>query len=206
MAGGMDAARPGGGGAICRIPPPGPWRETALRRVAQDWTAQDAAGAERWAARLPDGGERDSIVAAVCFQVAQSDASQAVEIAERHGLGRAQGAVLENLVQQWAGQDLAGAAGWISEQPAGEARDQLVGRLAYVQSQTEPAAAADIVAGQMSAGPIQDEAAMSVLHQWAVHDPAAAAAWASRFPPGALRDRAQTELRGLAASARGDLP
>lgn len=180
----------------------GAWRKMTLRQVAQVWTAQDAAGAERWAARLPDEDERASMMAAVCFQVAQSDARSAVEIAERHGLETVQGEVRENLVQQWSEQDATGAAAWISEQPAGEGRDKMVGRLAYVQSQTEPAAAANLVVEQMPTGPIQDEAVISVLHQWALRDPVAAADWVNRFPAGALRDRAQAELRGLAEYAR----
>ncbi len=193
---------PAGAGRFAKSLSAGPWREVTLRKVVQVWTAQDEASAERWAARLPDESERASVAAAVCFQVAQSDARQAVEIAERRGLGAAPGAVLENLVQQWAGQDLPGAAAWISEQPAGEGRDHLVGRLAYVQSQTEPAAAASFVLEQVPAGPIQDEAVMSVLHQWALRDPAAATAWVNRFPGGALHDRAQAELQGLAEYSR----
>ena len=193
---------PAGAGRFAKSQRAGPWRDTALRRVAQGWAKQDAASAERWASRLPDESERTSTLADVCLQVAQSDAQQAVEIAERQGLGLASGAVLENVVQRWAEQDLSGAAAWISEQPAGEGRDQMVGRLAYVQSQTEPAAAANLVVEQIPTGPIQDEAAMSVLHQWAVRDMASAASWVSRFPSGALRDRAQAELQGLAEYSR----
>ena len=123
-----------------------------------------------------------------------------MEIAQRHGLEAASGGVVENLVQQWAGQDF--VAAWINEQPAGEQRDQMVARLAYVQSQTEPAAAADLVAGQIPTGPIQNEATISVLHQWATRDMASATVWVNRFPPGALRDRAEAELQGVAAYAR----
>ena len=190
---------PASAGRFARSLPTGPWREMIIRRVTQNWAAEDAAGAQRWAARLPDDGERASALADVCLQLAQSDAGQAVEIAERYGLGAAPGAVLENLAQTWAEQDLTKAAAWSGGQPAGEERDQMVGRLAYVQSRTEPAAAANLVVEQMPAGPIQDEAIMSVLHQWALRDPAAAVAWVDRFPTGALHDRAQTELDGLAA-------
>ncbi len=190
---------PAGAGRFAISLPAGPWRELTLRNVAQDWGGQDAARAERWAARLTDESERTATLADVCLQVAQGDARSAVEIAERHGLGAVPGAIFENLVQHWAEQDVTGAAAWISEQPVGEGRDQMVGRLAYVQSQTEPANAANLVVEQIPTGPIQDEAVMSVLHQWAVREPTAAAAWVGQFPAGALRDRAEAELRGLAA-------
>lgn len=77
-----------------------------------------------------------------------------------------------------------------------------MGRLAYVQSQNEPAAAANLVLEQIPPGPIQEEAAITVLHQWGGRDLASATAWADQFPPGTLRDRAEAELRGLAAYAR----
>ena len=193
---------PAGAGRFAKSLPAGPWRETIIRRVAQDWALQDLAGAESWAARLHDESERTSSQSAICFQVAQTDARKAVEIAEQQGLGTAPGAILENLVQQWAGQDVSGAYAWIMEQPAGEQRDQMLGRLAYVESQTEPAAAANLVAAEIPTGAIQNEAAMSVLHQWAVRDMASATVWVNQFPPGALRDRAEAELKGLAAYSR----
>ena len=193
---------PAGAGRFAKSLPPGRWRETTIRRVAQDWAAQDLASAERWASRLADGSERDSTVTDVCFQVAQTDARQAIEIALRHGLEAASGAVLENLTQQWAGQDLPAATSWIMEQAPGELRDQMLGRLAYVQSQTQPVAAANLVVEQIPRGPIQDEAVMTVLHQWGMSDLPSATAWVNQFSPGALRDRAEAELQGLAQYSR----
>lgn len=190
---------PAGAGRFARGLPAGRWRETIRRHVAQLWAARDVAGAEDWAARAPEENERNAAVADVCFQVAQADAAQAVAIAGRHGLGLVPGAVLENLVHQWAGQDLPGAALWIQQLPAGEQRSQMLQRLAYVQAKTEPAAAATLVIEQIPPGPIQDEAAITVLHQWALRDPGSAAAWIGQFPPGSLRERAERELRGIAA-------
>lgn len=190
---------PTGAGQFARALPAGRWRETIVRQVAQLWTGQDVVGAENWAADAPDEDARNSAVADVCFQVAQADAAQAVEIAERHGLASAPGAVLANLVQQWAGQDLSGAAGWVQQLPAGEQRSQMLERLAYVQAKTEPTAAARLVVEQIPAGPIQDEATMTVVHQWAMRDLDAAAAWIRQFPPGSLRERAERELQGIAS-------
>ena len=193
---------PAGAGRFARSLPTGEWRQTIVRQVAQDWALQDGPGAEKWAAQLPEAGERDLAMTNICFQVAQTDPQQALEIAERQELSAGHGEVTGNLVQQWAERQLFEAATWINKQPAGEQRDQIVGRFAYVQSQTEPAAAANLVMEQIPAGPIQEEAAIAVLHQWGMRDIASAAAWANQFPPGALRDRAEAELQGLAAYSR----
>ena len=50
---------------------------------------------------------------------------------------------------------------------------------------------------QMEPGPMQNEAMLSVLHQWAKSDLAAASDWAGNLPTGVLRDRAMNELAGL---------
>ncbi len=177
----------------------GEMREEALRRVAQCWTAQDPAGAERWAAQLVSPSERASALSDMCFQIAQTNAAQALFKAEQYGLGTAPGAVLENLAQQWAGQDFYSAVNWVEQQPAGEQRDQMLSRLAFVQSATAPSEAVKMVVDQISPGPIQTEAAISVLHQWAVHDLAGARSWVDLFPAGPLQDRADTELDNIAA-------
>ena len=174
-------------------------RAQALRLVAQNWAAQDPASAEKWASHLPDESERDSTLADVCFQIAQTDARQAVEAASQHGLEKMPGAVMENLVQQWAGQDFSSAASWIKQRPPGEQRDQMVERLALVQAVADPAAAAQLVVQEVPPGDIQTEAAIAVLHQWALRDMAGAKAWVELFSAGPLRDRAQNEVSNLEA-------
>ena len=174
--------------------------EELMQSVARNWTAQDPASAEKWAAQLPAEKERASMLSSVCFQIAQADAGQAIEVAEQHGLEKAPGAVMENLVQQWAAQDFSSAESWVKQAPAGEQRDNMFARLALVQSQTAPADAAQIVVQQIPPGPVQDEAAMSVLTQWATRDLAGATAWVKSFPSGALRERAEKELANIPPS------
>ena len=177
----------------------GVMREEALRQVAQRWTAQDPAAAERWAMQLGDPSERASALSDLCFQIAQTNAAQALIKAEQYGLSTAPGSVLENLVQQWAVQDFYSAVNWTVQQPEGEQRDQMLARLAFVQSASAPSEAVKLVVDQIPPGPIQTEAAISVLHQWAVHDLAGARSWVNLFPAGPVRDRADTELNNIAA-------
>lgn len=51
-----------------------------------------------------------------------------------------------------------------------------------------------LVATQISQGPAQEEAAICVLHQWALQDINAAQTWAMNFPEDPLRNRAMNEL------------
>ena len=173
-------------------------REQAMHRVTQLWAVQNPAGAENWARQLDDPAERASALKDVCFQLARTDAAQAVAKAENYHLDAASGTVLVNLVQQWAEQDSSGAAEWIKARPAGNEREQMLWRLAIVQCATAPAEAVRLVTEQIPAGPLQTEAAISVLHQWAIRDLAGARAWVALFPAGAIRDRAEVELSGVA--------
>ncbi len=181
----------------------GEMREKLLRMVTQCWAAHDAAGAESWAARWNDESERKAILTDLCFQIAQINAAQALQKAEQYQLGTMPGAVLENLAQQWARQDFSSATLWIRARPTGEQREQMLWRLAIVQSETAPAQAARLVVEQIPAGPIQTEAVISVLHQWAARDMAEAKAWVELFPAGPLRSRSENELSNMAAYHKG---
>ncbi len=179
-------------------------REAALRQVAQLWTAADPARAESWAAQLSNESERASALSDMCFQIAQTNAAQALFKADQYGLGTSPGTIRQNLVQQWADQDFDSAAGWVKQQPAGEQRDQMLSRLAFVQSKTAPVEAVQMVLAQIPSGETQTEAAISILHQWALRDLHGAQSWVELFPAGPLRDRADTELDGIAAYQNSD--
>jgi hypothetical protein len=148
------------------------------------------------AAAIPDPALRDETLARLCYQHAESDPCGALELAAEHGLDRAAGGVIGNLTQQWAAVDLRGARAWVKAQPESALREELVARIGYVWSLADPEAAADFVALETPAGEVQIEAAISVLHQWSRRDPAAARAWAERFPEGEIRERALLEVGG----------
>jgi len=175
----------------------GPLREEMLRRVAQHWTEQDSASARQWAGQLSDLGERNAALTDVCFQIAQADPGHATQLADQYELGKLPGATLENLVQQWAAQDVTTATAWVKERPAGEQKEQMLMRLAMVIAETSPAEAAQLVVNQIPEGSVQTEAAISVVHQWARRDLSGARAWVELFPEGPLRERALNELKGI---------
>jgi hypothetical protein len=175
---------------------PGGLRETMLRLVAQAWVQKDSEGALGWASGLSDSSERENALGIVCLAIAQTDPQSAASLADRFNLGEKSG-VLESLVQTWAAHDLSSALDWTMQRAEGEQRNEMISQLAFVQAQTDPARAAALVAEKMPPGPDQDEAAISILHQWALKDPAAAEAWLKLFPAGSLQDRGAKDLAGL---------
>ena len=135
-----------------------------------------------------------------CLQLADRDPREAVILASNTNDFTPHPGLLENLVGQWAAQDLQASYQWVLQQQPGESRDVLLERIAFVGSQSSPVAAARIVTDEMTPGQTQTEAAISVLHQWALRDLNAAAAWADAFPEGPLRQRAINEIEGLRKS------
>jgi hypothetical protein len=104
---------------------------------------------------------------------------------------------VQHFLQHWATIDLGAARDWIHQQPIGDRRDAFVARIIFVLSQQDPATAAQWVLDEIEPGPAQNESAISVLHQWALHDFSAAESWVQNFPEGPLRERAISELNGV---------
>jgi hypothetical protein len=171
---------------------PGPLREELLRHLARLMSASDIHATLGWLAGLPPA-DRLPAAEAVIAQINQTDPAGAMGVANAFGIGLTDGRQ-EHLIQLWTEQEPAAAVAWVTAQPAGADRDRLLARTAFVRAQQEPAAAARLVLDQMSAGPAQEDALMSVVRQWAVSDPAAASDWVKQFPHGPLLTRAQAEL------------
>jgi hypothetical protein len=176
---------------------PGEMREQMLRQVAHGWAMQDPAAALAWTSGLTDAGDRNSTLADVCVQISQSNPAGAITAAIQHGLEN-QGGLYENMMQQWAAKDPMAALDWADQLPAGADRNGMMTRLAFVEAHVSPTDAANLVLYEIPPGSDQEEAIISVLHQWALKDYAAASDWVDEFPDGPLRNRAEQELNGMA--------
>lgn len=175
-------------------------RDSRVRELLTAWAARDAEAALGWVATLEDLSARRSARATVCTALAESDPRQAVVLALAHGADEDdQGGLLECLTMRWCEKETGDAIGWAQAQPPGGWRDRLLGRVAYVLSKSDPAAAAQIVS-DLEPGTSQNEAAMAVLHQWALQDSDAALRWADGFSEPTLRARALEEISNLRQS------
>lgn len=168
----------------------------------RDWAREHPEQALAWLPGADVNERRDIVVEIVCARIAESDPAGAVLLAERYTT--ASGNLLENLIHQWADQNVAKAKFYALSKSCGPDRDRLLSRVALVEAKINPAEAANLVVNSISPGEIQAEAAISVLHQWALADPDAAAAWATLFPDEGLRDRAINEV--AAAKMLVELP
>jgi hypothetical protein len=168
----------------------------------RQWTRDNPALALAWLMNAAAGPQRDAVAEITCAQVAETDPARAAELAERYAGGNSN--LLENLVFQWSDRNEPEARAYALKKPAGEERDRLLARVALSRAKTEPAEAAKFVVAEMSPGETQNEAVMSVLHQWALREPYQALAWVQLFPESDLRSRALTEIENILRKSSGE--
>lgn len=178
---------------------PWAWREDALHLVARSWASVDSSLAAAWAFQLADETERNTALADVALQLAESKPKAALELAVTYDIVENGRIVQLNLTQLWAAQEAEAATEWVRSQNDPEFQAQAYARVALAWAETNPAEAAKLVVERIPRGEVQSEAAMSVLHQWLLRDPAAAESWVELFPEGDFRQRAEDELAGFQA-------
>jgi hypothetical protein len=174
----------------------GEFRDEYIVRLAQLWAARDPESALKWASEIKSAAERFSAVRSVCMEISQVDPAAAIRAIESLNVPNDRNA-LENIVQLWTAADPSAATQWALAQLPGESRDALVTRVAFAVSQIDPREAANLIVKNIPAGASQTEAAISVLHRWALQDWAGAKQWVDQFPEGPLRERAQNEITGV---------
>ncbi len=198
-------ADPRAAARFAESPDAGEWRTELMRVTAQNWAAADPTAAANWVAQLGDSNERDTMLSCVCFQAAKTGVVAAIQILEQQGLNDRREVMLGNLAQTWAATDLPDALAWAGHYPADKTRDNLFLHIALAENEVDPKAAAQIVADQIAPGETQNQAAFSVLDNWAWQDPASASAWVAQFPDGEFKDRALQQISRITevqASAR----
>jgi hypothetical protein len=171
-------------------------RAALFARSVEKLVKLDPAAALTWASALPDESERNLVLKSVCAEIAQSNPAAAIDAMERFGVLDDRSSI-ENFAQLWSINDISAATAWASAKPPGEPRDRLLARIAIVRADTEPSEAAEFLVKNVNPGEAQTEAAISILHRWALRDWDSARQWMDKFPEGPLRERAQNEITGI---------
>jgi hypothetical protein len=148
-----------------------------------------------------EGTDPGILLVRQCLVLAERDPLAAMEMAVANQLQDVDSGLAASLITQWARQDFDRAYEWTKAQEPGAWRDDMLARLACLCAQTDPIAAAHLVATDISAGRSQDEAVISVIHQWALQDLRGAGLWAQSLRDETLRQRASAEVAGVAAAS-----
>jgi hypothetical protein len=168
-------------------------REAALRTVAQEWARIDPDAAARWSGSLPDATERDRVIGQVALATAEADPRAALELLAWRGADEPRDAERAGVIASWARRDFEAARAWVEAQPAGPGRDELLQRLVYQRSATDPRDAARLARALIADDAARRDACASIVGPWFERDPDAVRAWVASTD-GEPRRRLDAEL------------
>jgi len=169
--------------------------EEAMKGVLDTWTEKDAPAATEWCMSYVREEEKQPCLWYICTKAAPRNPALAMTLVEDHSIGENRD-LKENVLHHWARRDFQAATKWVELQHDEELKDHLWNRISLSLAETNPGKAATLAVKHIASETIQEEAVISVLHQWILKDREAAADWVALFPEGVLRDRAEEEFKG----------
>lgn len=158
----------------------------------------DPAAALQWANGLSDAAEREAALEAIAWRTTLDDLPVAVEALESLPAGMARNRLAAHLVAEWATREPESALEWAKKRGEESERDEALCGWVVATGELSPERAGTLAADEISPGPVQNRAVVSVLQRWAPKDYRAAAVWVAAFPEGSLKNDAQQALDAVA--------
>lgn len=168
-----------------------PDRSAAFDQIILAWSAINADAALDWLKSLPDDSARAQAWNTLAYEVSRENPAKGLDLALPLDGGPDGLRCIEHAVSNWALQDPQAALVRVKELSDVALRESALASVATSWAESDPSAAASLVAESMEPGPAQDRAVASIIQRWAQQDPAAAEAWAASFPESAMKQNAR---------------
>lgn len=167
-----------------------------VNAVVKNWSVQDGAGLERYVDGLPPSAWKNLVRESTGRDaLAHKDPELAFSLLQGMAANPSKVPLLANAAQQWAQWDPRSAVEEINKLPDPAARERLILAVAGGYALVQPDAAADWLRQSFPDGATLDRGLAGVMQAWtSAGDPASAALWATKLPPGPTRDHAFKEL------------
>lgn len=165
-------------------------RSAAIDQVVLAWAAIDPDAAAEWVKALPDESGRQQASMTLAYELSGQQPSKAYDLA-LSWTGTPEGVhCMEHAIANWALEDPHGALSVVSELADDVLRNAALAALATSWAESDPAAAATLVAEIMEPGASQEQAVASIVQRWAQQDPDQASSWVASFAEGSLKRNA----------------
>ena len=161
---------------------------------AAAWAESDLRGALDWAVGATSRVETLQPVLAVSEVAARTEPVAAIDIAAGLAPSPVRDQALAHAVSQWADTQPEEAAQWAAQVQDPELRNELLAAVAVASAEEHPEFAGELAVTNLTAGPVQNNAIVSVVQRWVQRAPEDAAAWVSNFPEGPVRSAATENL------------
>ena len=161
-----------------------------VNAVTKNWSVQDGAGLERYVDGLPPSAWKNLVRESTGRDaLAHKDPELAFSLLQGMAANPSKVPLLANAAQQWAQWDPRSAVEEINKLPDPAARERLILAVAGGYALVQPDAAADWLRQSFPDGATLDRGLAGVMQAWtSAGDPASAALWATKLPPGPTRD------------------
>lgn len=169
----------------------GTTRDLVRLEVALAWADADVPSAAAWLAQWPEGTVRDIAVETIATFLADSDPREASAWLAAVPAGPIRTALLEGLFSQGGGRAFETALDLAQRLPEGPEKERALVHLSYQWEQRDFQAA---LAYARSRPRSSDAFAVTLVNQWAIREPRAAADWAVMLPEGELRQKVLSSL------------
>jgi hypothetical protein len=165
-----------------------PFQADALTTALKVWMDQDAAAANDWLQNLPDEKKRRAAITSLISITADDDPHHAAQMLEKMvPAGKERDSAIKDLADRWSrGGDPAGAIEWAQAQTDAHTHGLVAREVAFqlvnAGNLNPQNTSAVLELAQTLSGETKVRATGNVLFAWATREPAAAAAWAAKFP------------------------
>jgi hypothetical protein len=176
-------------------------KSDACVRTALALAEHSPVEALRWALAQPPEDAGAAVIAAA-YEVSRAQPLEALNALTDLPPSDERNMAVIYTASQWASLESKPAAEWVRKFPPGILRDWACSAVAIAMAEHEPWQAADFAATEIADGVQLRTTAVAVAQRWAQRQPAAAAAWAEKFPEGPLRDDIIREI-DIQRSMRG---
>jgi hypothetical protein len=173
--------------------PPGQSRSDMIAEIASRLAQKDVRRAVQLAAEIDDLTLRTTAVRAVVQVMSRTDPAAAIPAVMSLPISETRGALVADVLQNWAQSDATGAVQWAEAQTTPALRAVAFSAVISGLSNYSVTEAAALLE-KIPPGERLDRAASVVCDAWCRSDPSAAARWAARLPPGNIRGLALTRV------------
>ena len=157
--------------------------------VAQGWMG-DSDGLQHYAAQLPAGPWKQTLLEEAGAQMSASDPAGAIALARQMSAGGKRTGLLQSIATNWIASDPNAGVAWINRVEDPALREQLTASAAQSCALTDPAAAAAWLALSVKSDAVTKDAVLNIAQTWVAQDPVAAASWVGQLSPGDTRTAA----------------
>lgn len=169
-----------------------PGRRETVKAVAGIWARQNPEEALAWVRQLSQGDEQNQGILGIAYELVATRPIDALKIAPELHPGESRNELVSLASGEWASRDPAAAVEWARGISEGPMRETALAAIATAWAESEPALAARLAVESLTPGKTQNDAAVSIVQQWTVRNPAEAGSWIANFPEGELRETALT--------------